>query len=342
MLSRMSAKVSIIIPSFNRQDLIKETLDSVINQTFQNWECIIVDDGSTDQTVEVLREYQRRDPRFKVIVRDRNPKGAAACRNIGVDNAEGDFIIFMDSDDLFIPECIEYRIKTIARHPEHSAWIFNTGVFKVQIGDRDVVWNRLVGEREDIVRFLDQDMPWHTSGPIWRKEDMFKFNEQAKSFQDWELHLRFLASGKKYYKDENEAITAYYRQDRSTKSISGSTYNKEQLANKIHIIYETCLAINQGPKKYDEHIVKMVFRAARQLKKFGLDEIAYDYWNKTRKNFYLSKLDGTVLTLFLKMLSPKNEMKLEYIMRNILFKGYLLDYKSTFLDLKQRDVIRKK
>ncbi len=93
--------VSIIIPTYNRGQLIGETLDSVAAQTYVNWECIIVDDGSTDDSQTVIEQYCKRDPRFKFYQRPAlKPKGASSCRNYGFAKSKGDLIQFLDSDDL--------------------------------------------------------------------------------------------------------------------------------------------------------------------------------------------------------------------------------------------------
>ena len=78
----MNALVSIIIPTFNRAHLLGETLNSVINQTYSNWECIVVDDGSSDYTEQLMEFYIQKDPRIIFVRRpDNRPKGANACRN---------------------------------------------------------------------------------------------------------------------------------------------------------------------------------------------------------------------------------------------------------------------
>src|SRR5690554_6608802 len=103
--------VSIIIPTFNRAHLIGETLDSVLAQTYQNWECIVVDDGSTDGTDDLMGDYLAKDGRFKYHKRpDSKPKGANACRNIGLDKAVGEYIIFFDSDDLMTRDHIQVKM----------------------------------------------------------------------------------------------------------------------------------------------------------------------------------------------------------------------------------------
>ncbi len=93
--------ISIIIPTYNRSWIIGETLDSVLAQTYTNWECIVVDDGSYDDTAELLKFYSEKDDRIKLHLRPNDMlKGASSCRNYGLKQAKGDFIQFLDSDDL--------------------------------------------------------------------------------------------------------------------------------------------------------------------------------------------------------------------------------------------------
>lgn len=108
----MNPLVSIIIPSYNREHLIEETLDSVLGQTYTNWECIVVDDGSDDNTKEIINSYSEKDKRFKFYNRPRARKnGASACRNYGLEKSKGELIQFLDSDDLLAKNKLEEQVK---------------------------------------------------------------------------------------------------------------------------------------------------------------------------------------------------------------------------------------
>jgi len=97
--------ISIIIPNYNRENLIGETLKSIINQTYTNWECIIVDDGSTDDSLNVIQSFANNDSRIKLFKRPKNlPKGANTCRNYGFELSKGKFINWFDSDDIMLPD----------------------------------------------------------------------------------------------------------------------------------------------------------------------------------------------------------------------------------------------
>jgi len=94
---------SIIIPVYNREYIVIETLESVLNQTFTSWECIVVDDGSTDATIKVVEKFCSNHSRFKIIKRKSSrKKGPSSCRNIGYEHSIGEWILWLDSDDTLV------------------------------------------------------------------------------------------------------------------------------------------------------------------------------------------------------------------------------------------------
>ena len=105
----MYGKVSVIIPNYNCEKFIGETINSVLAQTYQNWELLIVDDCSTDHSVEVINGYCEQDERIKLLVNESN-SGAAASRNKAMREATGEWIAFLDSDDLWLPEKLEKQL----------------------------------------------------------------------------------------------------------------------------------------------------------------------------------------------------------------------------------------
>src|SRR4051794_36269759 len=107
--------VSVVIPAFNRAFILPEALDSVLAQTFKDFELIVVDDGSTDDTEEVLRPYvERRGVRFLPQAN----QGPAAARNRGIEAARGKYVAFLDSDDLWLPIKLSVQIPRMEAHPE--------------------------------------------------------------------------------------------------------------------------------------------------------------------------------------------------------------------------------
>lgn len=99
----MYGKVSIIMPNYNCEKYIEETINSVLAQTYENWELLVVDDCSTDKSVEIIKSYCEKDERIKLFINEKN-SGAAASRNWALREATGKWIAFLDSDDLWLPE----------------------------------------------------------------------------------------------------------------------------------------------------------------------------------------------------------------------------------------------
>ncbi len=111
--------VSIIIPTYNRAHLISETLDSVLAQTYQNWECIVVDDGSTDATEALVQTYIQKDSRFQYHKRpDSHLPGGNGARNYGFEVSQGEFIQWFDDDDVMLPGFIERKMDVFTKDLE--------------------------------------------------------------------------------------------------------------------------------------------------------------------------------------------------------------------------------
>ena len=128
--------VSIIIPTFNRANLIVETLDSVLLQTYQHWECIIIDDGSTDNTEYIVGNYLKKDSRFRYYHRPKNRlKGGNAARNYGFELCKGEYVNWFDSDDVMDPDFIKFKILKFKKEKETDAVISKTAMFKDNIAN---------------------------------------------------------------------------------------------------------------------------------------------------------------------------------------------------------------
>ncbi|MUK87347.1 glycosyltransferase [Ornithinibacillus sp. L9] len=102
--------ISVITPAFNAEKFISRTIESVLDQTYTNWEMVIVDDRSTDNTVSIIQEYQKKDERIKLHILPEN-SGSAIARNTAMKNAQGQYIAFLDSDDLWYPQKLEKQLK---------------------------------------------------------------------------------------------------------------------------------------------------------------------------------------------------------------------------------------
>ena len=155
-LSNMNAEqVSIITPCYNGEIYLSETIESVLHQTYQDWEMIIVDDGSRDRSAQIVREYAGKDSRIKLI--QQKNAGSAAARNNGIRHAAGQYIALLDADDLWDPSFLEEQIRFMKEHQavcvycsyrridQNSAEILRPTVAKPCISSKDMLRRNYIG-----------------------------------------------------------------------------------------------------------------------------------------------------------------------------------------------------
>src|SRR5438309_8460832 len=114
--------VSIIIPCYNAEKYIGQTNESIFNQTYKNFEILVINDGSTDESMEIIKKYQQLDARIKYI--DQSNKGVANARNKGIEESKGNIIAFLDADDAWEPENLEVKVKILLSDP-NLFWVFS-------------------------------------------------------------------------------------------------------------------------------------------------------------------------------------------------------------------------
>lgn len=209
-------KVSVVIPTYNRGYIIAEALRSVLSQTYGEFEVLVIDDGSTDETVKIIQRFS--DPRIRYIRHERNA-GCAAGYNSGLRESRGELISFLDSDDLWKPDKLDCNVAFLDSHPEAQA-VFSdlekldgtTHITSFMRGTR--VFSKLLANAsypEGITlpqRFmylcLLQEVPVKTPTVMIRREavqETGKFNEASPSGNDWEFFLRMSRFGRFGYID---------------------------------------------------------------------------------------------------------------------------------------------
>lgn len=175
-------EISIIIPAYQAEKTISQCLDGIVRQTFQNFEIIIVNDGSTDKTLKKMERFKKTTKAPVVLINQEN-KGANAARNRGFQASKGQFVIFCDADLIIRPDCLEKMRRALAKHPDAS---YAYSSFKFG-------WKKFKLWPFDAARL--RQMPFiHTSSLI-RREHFPGFDESIKKFQDWDLWLTMLEQG---------------------------------------------------------------------------------------------------------------------------------------------------
>jgi len=170
--------ISIIIPVYNGAETIEQCLNSIFVQSYSDYEVIVVDDGSTDQTNEVLQKFAT-----KIKIIHQTNQGAPAARNNGWRTSIGQYLLFCDADIILKPQALTTMIAGLDNHPEvaytYSSFVFNGKLFKLWPFD---------GARL-------QQMPYIHTTTLIRREAFGGFDESLRKFQDWDLWLTLLANG---------------------------------------------------------------------------------------------------------------------------------------------------
>ena len=185
----MKPLVSIIIPTYLRFNLLVITLDSIINQNYRNWECIIIDDGSDEITIERIKKYIKKDSRIKLLSRlSTSPKGPSACRNLGLQNAKGKYVQFFDDDDYMYRNLLENKIKIIECKGS-DVLVSPLDFFSIE--KNKVVFKNTVFSNDIIKAYILGEISWYVSGPLWRKSFLIeRFDEVVQTLDDWDFNLR--------------------------------------------------------------------------------------------------------------------------------------------------------
>ena len=190
--------VSIIIPTYNRGAILGETLESIIRQTVEDWECIVVDDGSNDDTEHLLLGFNQQDSRIRFFRRPANKiKGANSCRNLGFSKSVGHYIIWFDSDDLMTPDHVEIKLQALKAtnsdfvvgktanfegNDQHEPYYYEKKDYGIKAAD-----------------YILSKIHWYTYDVLLRREiaEKIKWNEEMKSWQDHNYFSKMLLETEK-------------------------------------------------------------------------------------------------------------------------------------------------
>jgi len=180
--------VSVIIPTFNRAWAVERAVDSVLDQDYRPFELIVVDDGSTDQTAEILARYGNQ---LTVVCQEN--RGVSAARNAGIARAEGDLIAFLDSDDFWRPKKLTIQVDFFTSHPD--ALICQTGEFWVRNGRR-VNPGRRHRKLSGMIFTSSLELCLVSPSAVMMRKTLFSmvggFDETLPACEDYDLWLRVL------------------------------------------------------------------------------------------------------------------------------------------------------
>lgn len=190
--------VSTIIPVYNRPQLLAESVNSVLAQTYRPIEVIIVDDGSTDNTSEVGKDFAGAYPGKVIYIRQAN-QGVASARNAGIKKAKGEFIQFLDSDDLLMPEKFTRQVTGLLSNPDCGISYCYTREYRPEDGRKDIPTRRTGETFFSMFPEILFGRFWGTPTPLYRRTviEAIGFFRNLSIYEDWEYECRAAAIGVK-------------------------------------------------------------------------------------------------------------------------------------------------
>ncbi|MBT8376653.1 MAG: glycosyltransferase family 2 protein [Bacteroidia bacterium] len=191
----MNTLVSVIVPCYNQAHYLQSSLQSLLEQIYTNWECIIVNDGSPDNTEEIAKQWCKKDKRFSYISKQNG--GLSSARNAGIAKSKGDFILPLDADDLLHPKYLQLTVPLLQKSDNIAIVSCFSQFFD---GDKDNVIHQLKPVGTTVHAILFENELIATS--LYRKASWVEvggYDETMKNgFEDWEFWLSILKSGKEY------------------------------------------------------------------------------------------------------------------------------------------------
>lgn len=233
--------VSVVIPAYNREKTIERAIDSVLSQTYQEIECIVVDDCSTDDTERIVSNRYGADPRVRYHKLEKN-SGACVARNKGVEISKGNYVAFLDSDDLYLPNKIEIQIKAIEKS---GAQFCATGfIGKSRTGETSI---RLPyhGSKEDTLNELLY-LNFVTTGVLCGLRRCLletPFDPQQPRYQDWDIVLRLYKKYDFIFVDDPTLELIY-----QPNSISSTTSHEKTLRALIMLYGKNAEDYSNNPR----------------------------------------------------------------------------------------------
>lgn len=234
--------VSIILPVFNAERFLSQCLDSILRQTYQDWELIAVDDGSKDGSMEILKSYEKREHRIHIISKEN--EGVSIARNIALKHAHGDYIYFVDSDDIVMPEGLMILVKAMdsnkATFVKSDFLPIDEQGKQVFINKKQVIRRRYDGQVMESEKFFKKILmkEYFLWTCLFRKEIIEKnhiqFIPHCRLMEDAAFVVDYLLySDRNVYKD---ACIYGYRKYEGTVSAVNKDYTEDMMLIKRHLL----------------------------------------------------------------------------------------------------------
>lgn len=238
----MKKLVSIVIPFYNGKDYVEIMVQSILNQSYINWELLMVDDGSSDGAEELVKRLSFEDRRIKYLDRSKitTVKGACAARNVGLNHSSGDYIIFFDSDDWITPKCIEQRVLFMENNKSIDFAVFPYYKYRGSGFVNGDVISGVDTYENDLKNLIIRNLPFTVVSNIYCRESLLRigarWDENLASIQDADFNLTCILGGLKYKYCQTFGFDYYVRMQMNTESISKKILTPKHLESHLYYL----------------------------------------------------------------------------------------------------------
>lgn len=221
------------MPAHNVEQYIGDAIVSIVNQTYKNFEYVIIDDNSTDSTYDIIKKFKKKDSRI-ILIRNRNNLGVTKSLNKGVKVAKGKYIVRMDADDWSYPERFEFQIKLMEDHPDVVVSGSNIEVCNSQLQTRYV--RKYHQSDSSIRKHIFRYSPFAHPATIWRTEVLMResYNEKINICQDYELYFRVGIIGK--FMNLNKTLLKLRMHDQSVSTRMSDYQSKATILIRLNAV----------------------------------------------------------------------------------------------------------
>jgi glycosyltransferase involved in cell wall biosynthesis len=223
---------SVLVPTYNQAKYLPVALDSILNQTYDNWEAIVINDGSSDETAQIMKCYAEKDKRIRIFHKENS--GVASALNEGLRNARGEWICWLSSDDFFEPDKLEIHLKYIKENPHILFFYTNYLIFAEEIGTKCTLKQdprECIPPAElQVLKFLDNNYIDGISVAINRQvlNHIGLFNEEYRYGQDFEMWLRITAHYRALFIDHKTCVTRWHPNQGMNQFPGGGSYDSSR------------------------------------------------------------------------------------------------------------------
>lgn len=322
--------VSVIIPTYNAERYIQRSLESALNQTYKNIEIMVIDDGSTDRTADIIKSYQ--DTRIIYLYQENQGQGTA--RNNGIRNSTGKYITFLDADDFYLPEKVARQVDFLEKSSEYVCVYCNALHFYSDSPERLLKKKLQKLPSGDVFQQLLYSSLINPNTILFRKEvlingHMFKEGVYGRYSEEWEMYLKIASAGYKFGYIDEDLVVVEIRTDSNTQWATQWIIKKNTLE-----MFEN-LFLRMTADRRDMYKAEMILRDNKI-------KLAVTYLIANKQEEFVKALTEIYPSIIVKFMKIFLMIVPFYFLKSSLIKLWQLKQRRTFISIDKRIILNNK